>query len=89
MSYYLLKTREMADELKISTQTLRHYIKSYDGFPFIKIGDRTYRFRKNDVFNFIANYVNKNDRRKYNPGIKKKSGIKKEVELIKPKYLYR
>ncbi len=51
----LLTASEVADILQVSPRTLASWrANSPDDLPFVRIGDRTVRYRRDDVEDFIA-----------------------------------
>lgn len=53
MSHILLKTKEVAEYLKISDQQVRRLVDKKE-LPCIRISPRVLRFRKEDVEEFIS-----------------------------------
>ena len=53
MSPILLKTKEVAEYLKISDQQVRRLVDKKE-LPCIKISQRVLRFRKEDIEEFIS-----------------------------------
>ena len=51
----LLKASEVAEILQVSPRTLASWRANHpDDLPFVRLGDKTVRYRRNDVEEFIS-----------------------------------